>query len=438
VIAQLPDTTVLHYFDTRLQTTQKKSSDPQSFLSELFTSTSSFAPIIHSSISESPTQKDTQAPEAQSANDDEEGSKLPDTFRKTAIANMERPSGAALYDAPFPESNIQNIPSQVRQFWGNVSAGVLSAIAGNRRFIVPHNNESPLNELEYYEERNNWLKRSRRSSKYEKKYGQRNSKPHTRNDDLHSDDITKANLQTSQELGSVKESDVSKDAHSHVALDMNQFKSYYDKMSPTEPDDQFRYLFNLIKLGFEHWDGLGNSFLSGQEVEDHQHPSINKEALNDLFDLLVTANTKNANLLLKVASESLEMLLTRMILNCDDVCQYQATSDSTNVMDEPDDYFFTRNAVDWCRSVAYCIQWYIIQKKHSTATSVFAELNPDNTDADESKTDGSRSVGSTHNLRANIAVGEDILIQKLITILCKISSHKTSGMRAFLTNTLHW
>ncbi|KAI8582927.1 hypothetical protein K450DRAFT_225503 [Umbelopsis ramanniana AG] len=437
-ITQLPDTTILHYFDTRLQRSQKKSNEPQSFLSELFTSTSSFSPIIHSSTSESPAQKDAQIPEAHSANDDEEDdSKLPDSFRKTAIVNMERPFGAALYDAPFPESNIQNIPSQVRQFWGNVSAGVLSAIGGNRRFIVPHNNESPLNELEYYEERNNWLKRSRRSSKYEKKYGQRNSKPHTRNDDIHMDDVAKANLQTSQELDSVKEVDVSTDAHSHVFIDMKHFKSYFDKMSSSEPDDQFRYLSNLIKLTFEHWDGLGNSFLLGHEVEDQQHPSINKAALNDLFDLLVTANNKNADLLLKVASESLEMLLTRMILNCDDVCQYQATSDSSKVMDEPDDYFFSRNAVDWCRSVASCMQWYIIQKKHSSAASVSAESCPDKTDVDESKADGSGSIGAAHNLKANIAVGEDILIQKLITILCKISSHKTSDMRALLTSTLH-
>lgn len=436
-IARLPDTTVLHYFDMHLRTTPKKSDEPQPFLSELFTSTSSFAPIMHSSVSESHTPEDSQISEGQSAND-EETVTLSDANRKTTVANMERQSVAALYDAPFPESNIHNIPTQVRQFWGNVSAGVLSAIAGNRRFIVPHSNESPLNELEYYEERNSWLKRSRRSSKYDKKYCQRNSKSFTRNDDLNLDEITQANLQDSQELDSVKEADVSSDAQAHIFLDMKQFKSYFDKMSPTEPDDRFKYLTNLVKLIFEHWNGLGSSFPAGHDVDDKQHPRINKAALNDLFDLLTTSNNKNANLLLKVASESLEMLLTRMILNCDDVCQYQATSGSINVMDEPDDYFSSRNAVDWCRSVAYCMQWYMMQKKHSTTISAFAEVISDKADAEQIKTNGSGSIVSAQNLKANMAVGEDILIHKLITILCKISSHKTSDMRALLMNTLHW
>ncbi|GAB5592924.1 hypothetical protein Unana1_07824 [Umbelopsis nana] len=432
-ILRLSSADIMRYFDTRMQTTQK---DQKSFLSGLFTSASSFSPIMRTDDECFMNDEPKPCIESLATTTIDEPSIPKDVHTNSFIPSKERPSGTGLYDVSFPEQKVQNLPTQVREFWGNVSAGVLRAIGDNRRFFVPHNSDGSLNELEYYDERNSWWKRSRRSGKYEKYYSPRQSKSQFRTDD---EDIAQSNATVTNRIHdtSSKIPDLFTAAFSHQTIDMRLFKTCFDKMSPTEPDETFTYLSNLIKISFQHWEGLGNSFLSPHDDEDRHQPHINQDALEELFTLLATPGNKNASILLKTASESLGMLLTCMILNCDDACQLQTTADDIDTMSEPNDYFDTRNAIQWCRSLVYCMQWYMKQKKtistQSSAASTDSAIGDSQPDA---QVDSTTDSHSKHLAHTQITVGEDVPMQRLITVLSKISSHKSSALRTMLLNMM--
>lgn len=399
---------------------ETSSPDTKSFLSQLFTSATSFHPILYSN--EDPKavdDADTLKVAPNDCNTEEDHTNIP--------YSIEKSPGSTLYDDPFPERNIQKLPSQVREFWGNVSAGVLSAINGNRR---------PLNEFEYQDERGSWWKPSRRTNKYEKFYGPRQHKIQVRTDEC-------GQVQYDDELiPSSPDTDLIAAAVAHKAIGLRQFKTNFEKMSATECDDTFKLLIDNVKHSFQHWDGLGNSFLDMNEEDGNERRTgttiVNRAALSDFYIFLATSNKTNAHILLKTASQSLEMLLTRLILNCEHACQYQATAETIELADEPDECFDTHKAIKWCRSIVYAMQWYLDQKKSNStmvddAQRQLAEQQSSSQDSAGQTADCSSRLTT---VQPQVTVGEDILLQKLVTILSKISGYKTSALRAMLLDSL--
>ncbi|KAG2179772.1 hypothetical protein INT43_003555 [Umbelopsis isabellina] len=419
---ELPDSTIIRFFETHMRPSSNETSSPdtKSFLSQLFTSASSFQPVLYSN--EDPKvadDADTSKVAPNNSHTEEDHTNIP--------YSMDKSPGTTLYDDPFPDRNIQKLPSQVREFWGNVSAGVLSAINGNRR---------PLNEFEYHDERGSWWKPSRRTNKYEKFCGPRQNKTHVRTDECghvqYDDEPTPSSPNT----------DLIAAAVAHKAIGLRQFKTEFEKMSATDCDDTFKLLIDNVKQSFQHWDGLGNSFLDMNEESSSDQRTcttiVNRAALSEFYHLLAASNKKNAHVLLKTASQSLEMLLTRLILNCEHACQYQATAKTIELADEPDEYFDTHKAIKWCRSIVYAMQWYLDQKQSNItmADDAQRQLNELKTSTNDCAGETADCSTTSTIVQPPVTVGEDILMQKLVTILSKISGYKSSALRAMLLDSL--